>query len=139
MIVEAGAAAEFRTGMADSLLREISEHLDVLARTGECSAIDLRSLPITAADRSELEERVGHGDMEALLTAAGSSEIWETRYAGVWWVRHMGAGGRIAAERIEITSCPEILISDAADIAAASKKLAEDLIDRLSAEDAEDA
>ncbi len=137
MTVEAGAG--FRTGMADSLLREIAERLDVLARTGECSAIDLRSLPITAADRSELEERLGHGDIEALLTTAGTSEIWETRYAGVWWVCHLGAGGKIAAERIEITACPEILLSDVADIATASKKLAEDLIERQSRGNAKDA
>jgi hydrogenase-1 operon protein HyaF len=139
MTVEAATAAGFRTGLADSLLREIAEHLDGLVRTGERSAIDLRSLPITAADRSELEERLGRGDIEALLTTAGTSEVWETRYAGVWWVRHLGAGGKIAAERIEITTCPEILISDAADIAAASKRLTEDLIDHLSAEDADDA
>ncbi len=139
MTVEAGGAAGLRTGMADSLLREIAEHLHGLTSTGECAAIDLRSLPITAADRSELEERLGHGDIEALLTAAGTSEIWETRYAGVWWVRHLGAGGKVAAERIEITTCPEILTSDAADVAAASRRLAEELIHRLSAKDAQDA
>ena len=138
MTVEAAAAAGFRTGMTDSLLREIADHLDVLARTGACAAIDLRSLPLTAADRSELEERLGHGDIEAVLTAAGTSEIWETRYAGVWWVRHLGAGDKIAAERIEIAACPEILTSDAADIAAASRKLAEDL-NCISSEDADDA
>lgn len=139
MTVEADAAAGFCTGMTDSLLREIAHHLDVLAKTGACAAIDLCSLPLTVADRSELEERLGHGDLEAVLTAAGISEIWETRYAGVWWVRHLGAGDKLAAERIEITASPEILTSHAADIAAASNKLSEDLIDRVSSEDAEDA
>lgn len=139
MTLEAGTMESFRTGMADSVLREIAVDLDVLARTGECSAIDLRSLPVTAADRSELQERLGRGDMEAFLTIAGTSEIWETRYAGVWWVRHLGAGHKIAAERIEITTCPEILTSHPADIAAASTRLTEDLIDHLSARDAGDA
>ncbi|MGJ5022749.1 hydrogenase expression/formation C-terminal domain-containing protein [Bradyrhizobium oligotrophicum] len=139
MTVEADAAAGFRTGMTDSLLREIAHHLGVLAKTGACAAIDLCSLPLTAADRSELEARLGHGDLEAVLTAAGTSEIWETRYAGVWWVRHLGARDKLAAERIEITASPEILTSHAADIAAASNRLAEDLIDRVSSEDAEDA
>ena len=138
-MLEAGTIERLRSGMADSLLREIAEHLDLLARTGKCSAIDLRSLPVTAADRIELEERLGHGDLEAVLTTAGTSEIWETGYAGVWWVRHRGADDKIAAERIEITTCPEILTSDAADIAAARRRLTEDLLDRLSAEDADDA
>ena len=45
-----------------------------------------------------------------MLKVAGTSEIWETRYAGVWWVRHFGAGDKIAAERIEIAAIPQIFV-----------------------------
>ena len=37
---------DFRTGLARSLLQEISQHLAVLAATGEAAAIDLMSLPM---------------------------------------------------------------------------------------------
>ena len=46
---------DFRTGLADSLMQEIAQRLAALAQTGETSAIDLRSLPMTSADRAELE------------------------------------------------------------------------------------
>lgn len=115
------------TGMARSLLREISRGLSALAETGRRDAIDLRSLPLTAADRHELETALGRGELSITLDLGGSSEIWETRYAGVWWLRHLDGGGRIASETIEITPLPEILASHAEDIAAASVRLAEDL------------
>jgi hydrogenase-1 operon protein HyaF len=116
-----------KTGMAQSLLQEIADRLSDLAKTGETSAIDLRSLPMTPADRDELEERLGRGDVEATLDVAGKSEVRETHYPGVWWVRHFGTGDAVASERIEITAVPEILVTHAADIAAGSKRLREAL------------
>jgi hydrogenase-1 operon protein HyaF len=87
----------------------------------------LRSLPITSADRSQLETRLGRGDVEVALCAGGASEIWETRYSGVWWVRHFGCDDKLAAERIEITAIPEIVVAQGADIAAALARLSNDL------------
>lgn len=117
----------FRTGLAQSVLREIAERLAALAGGGETAAIDLRSLPMTAADRSELESRLGRGDVTVKLDVAGTSELWETRYSGVWWVRHFGADERIAAERIEIAAIPEILVSHDEDIAAAAARVREEV------------
>lgn len=124
---DANGPAGFRTGMAESLLSEIAERLADLADSGEASAIDLRSLPMTPADRDELEESLGRGDVEAALDVAGRSEVWETGYAGVWWVRHLGAGDNVAAERIEIAAIPDILVTHHADIASASQRLRDDL------------
>ena len=39
-------------------------------------------------DRDQLEQLLGRGEVQARLEIAGPSEIWETAYAGVWWVRH---------------------------------------------------
>ncbi len=127
MMLESGSASAIRTGLAESLLQEIAQLLTTLGESGQHAAIDLRSLPMTEADRSELEERLGRGEVEILLTVAGTSEIWETQYAGVWWVRHFGADERVAAERIEITACPQILVTHDADIAAACARLRDEL------------
>lgn len=116
-----------RTGLADAILREIAQMLDKLATTGEAGAIDLRSLPMTEADRAELEERLGRGEVEATLTVAGTSEVWETRYAGAWWIRHHGAGDRVAAEEIAITRLPDILITHEDDVRAAAARIEADL------------
>lgn len=127
MRVEAPCNPQPLTSLAHSVLREIGAHLAALAAGGDVAAIDLRSLPLTPADRSDLQQALGRGDVEAVLDVAGSSEIWETAYAGVWWVRHFGTGDRIAAERIEITPIPDILMTDEADIAAACARLHADL------------
>ncbi len=139
MNAEPARPLELRTGMAQSLMHEISQRLNALVESGEVSAIDLRSLPMTPADRVELEERLGRGDVEAVLDVAGPSEVWETRFAGVWWIRHFGADDKVAAEQIEITTCPQILSAHRADIAAASVRLREDLVQAEATKGAEDA
>ena len=63
--------------MAQSVLREIAQHLSVLAAEGETEAMDLHSLPMTAADRGELEDSLGRGEVEAILNVAGTSVVWE--------------------------------------------------------------
>ena len=124
--VNIGAAST--GGLTESLLQEVAERLADLAAGGEGTAIDLLSLPMTRADRLELETRLGRGEVAATLDVAGMSEVWETAYAGVWWVRHFGAGEKIAAERIEIAIVPEILTTHASDIQAACARLLEDLV-----------
>ncbi len=119
-----------RTGMAQSILREISLALSVLAATGTRDAIDLRSLPLTLADREELEAALGRGDVGVVLEAAGKSEIWETRFTGVWWLRHFGGDGRVAAEVIEVTPVPDILSAHPEDISAAATRMAAELEER---------
>lgn len=105
-----------RTGMAQVLLREIAARLATLTASGLDDAIDLRSLPMSEADRDELEARLGQGEVSAVVTvagldAAGTSEVWETAISGVWWVRHRGADGHVASEEIVVTRIPEILVT----------------------------
>ena len=117
----------FVTGLADAVLREIAELLDTLIETGETGIIDLHSLPMTDADRDMLKEGLGEGEVRVDLDVAGPSRIEETGTAGVWWVRHEGADGRIAAELIEVTRIPEILLSHPDDIKEGRTRLREHL------------
>jgi hydrogenase-1 operon protein HyaF len=111
------------TGMAFAVLAEIGRLLDHLATTGASGAIDLRSLPLTAADREHLEALLGRGEIHAELDLAGRSEVWETAYPGAWWIRHCGAGGRVASELIAVCPVPEILAAHPADIRAGARRL----------------
>ena len=111
------------TGMAYSILSEIAQRLQALAERNEPASIDLRSLPLTQADRDELEEMLGRGEVSVRLELAGPTKIWETAYAGVWWIRHMGTGERIATEEIAVTPIPEILLSQPHDVAAAARRI----------------
>lgn len=118
-------AASHVTGLADALLGEIADLLDTLANTGEPGAIDLRSLPMTDADRALLKDRLGAGEVHATLDVAGPSSVEETAIPGVWWVRHEGAGGMIANEHIEVTLMPQILMTQPDDLAAGRERLAD--------------
>jgi hydrogenase-1 operon protein HyaF len=119
--------SERATGMALSVLTEILQMLNALHESGEGGAIDLRSLPLSDADRKELEEALGHGEVHAEMDLAGESEVWETTYPGVWWIRHRGAGGKIATEEISVCRIPEILITHPVDIEAAAARLKKEL------------
>ena len=92
--------------MAEPVLREIQALLEAFSATGQTAAIDLAGMPLTRADRDVLENFLGRGEVEATLDVAGRSEIWETAFSGVWWVRHWG-GDAVASEPIEITEIPE--------------------------------
>lgn len=122
---DAGPFESVRTGMARAIEQEILEHLEALARDGTEAAIDLRGLPMSEADRAELEDALGHGEIRVALTSMGESELWETRFNGVWWIRHHGTDGRVIAEQVEITLLPEILKTDPADAKAAAVRMRE--------------
>ncbi len=115
------------TGMAWSVLSEVGSLLKRLAEEGETSSIDLRSLPLTDADRAQLEDLLGRGEVSASLSLMGHSEIWETRWAGVWWVRHMGGGGQVSSEEIAIATVPDILRAHPADIETSAQRLQQQL------------
>ncbi len=119
--------SERATGMALSVLTEIHQMLESLAESGRKGSIDLRSLPLSDTDRAELEQALGHGEVQATMDLAGDSEVWETTYPGVWWIRHKGAGGKIATEVISVCRIPEILKTHPVDIEAAAARLKQEL------------
>jgi len=117
----------YTTGMAWSVLAEVGRLLETLAASGQPGSIDLRSLPLTDADRAELESLLGQGEVRVEMDLAGRSEVWETGYPGAWWIRHRGAGERLAAEEIAVCAVPEILKAHPADIEMAARRLRRDL------------
>jgi hydrogenase-1 operon protein HyaF len=113
--------------MALSVLAEVGRMLEALTGSGQAGSIDLRSLPLSDVDREQLETVLGRGEVRAELDIAGQSEVWETSYPGVWWIRHRGAGGKIASEEVSVCRIPEILITHPVDIEAAAGRLREEL------------
>ncbi len=121
--ITAPCQTTLNTGMAWSVLAEVQTLLARLASAGETAAVDVRGLPLTAADRDELETLLGRGEVACKLTLLGRTEIWETAYAGVWWVRHFGGQDQISSETLEITTVPEILKAHPVDISEAVSRL----------------
>jgi hydrogenase-1 operon protein HyaF len=104
------------TGMAQAVLFEIAEYLQDLAENGQRHVIDLSSLPMSDVDKQELETLLGTGEVRITLQTIGESSIHETRYSGVWWIKHYNPERQLLSELLEIARIPEIVQSHPEDI-----------------------
>jgi len=110
--------------VAQSILHEIHAMLGRLLAEGEVGAIDLRSFPaLNPASLALLETWLPLGEVSAVITGAGRTEVHETAYTGVWWLVYRHADGEIVTESIEVTEVPEILKSQREDVEAGLRKL----------------
>jgi hydrogenase-1 operon protein HyaF len=116
-----------RTGNVRPLLSELEHALARLLATGEETSIDLRRLPLTAADEAELDEFFGRGEIHAMLDLMGSSEIHETRFAGIWRAVHHNVTGELMGKYLLVTYCPEILATPVPDVERAIAELRDEL------------
>lgn len=107
---------QYSIGNLRALLVEIAARLEKLAQQGFTSSIDLNGLPFAPGEYDQLRFLLGEGEVRAYIESIGPSDIIETRYSGVWWVTHYNVEGDIIADSIEITTLPEILKSQPADI-----------------------
>lgn len=101
------------------ILFEIRHALDALLDSGETSIIDLRSIPLAPGEEETILRTLGQGEVHARLNALGPSEIYETRYAGVWLITHYNEDEAIVSRFIEITKIPDILKSQQEDMSNA--------------------
>lgn len=106
-----------------AILAELATLLERLADGQIPAAIDLRSLPMSPQDRTELERVLGDGEVQATVKADGLSSIRETGVSGIWWVTHCNAQGESIAELLEVTRVPELLASAPDEIAGAARAL----------------
>lgn len=120
---DAVACADGESGLADAVLAEIAVGLEQLLAGAGTQRIDIRSLPLTDADRAALRAALGTGEIRAELDVSGPSLVEETGFSGVWWITHKGREGQMLAELIEITYVPEVLSSHTDDVAQGLARL----------------
>jgi hydrogenase-1 operon protein HyaF len=125
--VEPPARVDGLGGGVTAILHEIVTLLERLATLNEPSAIDLRSLPMSPLDRTELKRALGEGEVQATLNAEGISTIQETRIPGVWWIEHRDPQDQLIAELIDVTYVPEILARVSDEIVAGARALSEQM------------
>ena len=116
------------TWNAQPILFEVRHALEALLESGQTSVIDLRSIPLAPGEETAIIETLGQGEVHAHLDALGRSEIYETRYPGVWLVSHYNEAGDLVSRFIEITQLPDILSSQHEDMANALSALTEKLM-----------
>ena len=98
------------------ILHEIRHALRKLLESGENSIIDLRSIPLAPGEEDTIIDTLGCGEVHAKLNALGPSEIYETRFAGVWLITHFNEENNIIGRFIEVTVFPDILKSQHDDM-----------------------
>lgn len=116
------------TWNAQPILFEVRHALEELLDSGETSIIDLRSIPLAPGEEDIIINTLGQGEVHARLNALGHSEIYETRYAGVWLVSHYNDDEALVSRFIEITRLPDILRSQHEDISKALNELTQELL-----------
>lgn len=94
-----------------------------LLDTGQPTTIDHGALPFSAGDEKALEALLGVGEVHATIDALGTSHLNETGTPGVWRVDHFDQQGETLSRFAEITFVPDILKSQAPDVAAGLKRL----------------
>lgn len=120
-------AASLTTGNALPVLHEILHALRRLGESGESLTIDLRAIPFGPGDEERLLETLGHGEIRVTMDSLGRTDIWETRFPGVWIVDHRDAeGGRIGLQ-VEVTDVPALVRTPGDDIRDAVAELEETL------------
>jgi hydrogenase-1 operon protein HyaF len=120
------------TANVKPILHEIRHALEKLLDTGESTMIDLRSIPLAPGEMDTIIETLGRGEVSAELQALGPSEIYETRFAGVWMVAHLNDNRSLVSRFIEITEIPDILRSQQQDMSYALASLETELNAKLS-------
>jgi len=115
------------TWNVEPLLHEIRHALQDLADNGKTAIIDLRSIPLAPGEEDKIVATLGNGEVQAQIDALGPSEIYETRYPGVWLVTHYNEAEEVIGRFIEVTDMPEILRSQADEIRQSCVRLANDL------------
>lgn len=110
-----------------ALLTEISSMLSALINDDMIDSIDIHSLPLLPGEHEAIQTILGQGEVKANFDSLGTTTIYETALAGVWWVTHNNEEGDCIAETIEITTIPAILESQHDDIENACTALQEQL------------
>ncbi|NOQ90912.1 MAG: hydrogenase accessory protein HupE [Gammaproteobacteria bacterium] len=110
-----------------ALLTEISSMLSALINDDVIDSIDIHSLPLLPGEHEAIQTILGQGEVKANFDSLGTTTIYETALAGVWWVTHNNEEGDCIAETIDITTIPAILESQHDDIENACTALQEQL------------
>ncbi len=109
-------AVAAETGNLPPLLHQIRHALQRLLERGETTTIDLRRMPLSAAERERLRRFLGRGEVSVRLEALGESDILESAFPGVWLVTHRDVQGGVMGEFIEIATVPGLLAAGPDDL-----------------------
>ena len=115
-IVVRNEAAEGLGAGVNAILYELAGMLETLLDSGHGNAIDLRSLPLTPDEYTQLRATLGEGEVSAEVDALGPTRLRETAVHGVWWITHYNTQDQVLAEFLEVTEVPQLLKTERDDL-----------------------
>ncbi len=121
------AASDLFTLNVLPLLHEVRHSLERLLASGEETTIDLGSIPLAPGELEKIDDALGTGEVKAMLESLGPSQIYETRFSGVWRITHFNAANEVVGRFIEVTRMPAILFAQDIDVRASLVQLTERL------------
>ena len=107
---------EAHTGNLEPLLHQIRHALEHLLDCGEKTVIDLAAMPLADNELTALLDVLGKGEVSAELNILGKSVIEETRFSGVWVIRHLNENEENDRVFIEVDTIPSLLSAQTEDI-----------------------
>ncbi len=102
--------------MARALGHDAAERLTDLAAGGTPERIELRSMPMNAADRAGQGTLLGTGGVTATIDGNGRTAIRETAFPGVCRLAHHDVHGALLMEETAVTGISGILRADPVDM-----------------------
>ena len=105
------------------LLHEVRHALTRLLATGEETTIDLGSIPMAPGELDKIDDALGSGEVRVMLDSLGPSQIYETRFTGVWRITHRNAADEVVGRYIEIARIPSVLLAHEADMRRSLEEL----------------
>lgn len=103
---------------ATALLHQLPELLRALLDSDQPSVIDLRAIPLSSWDHERLQEVLGDGAVSAAVASEEgvTIEVMQSAIPGIWWLNHLDEEGNIIGQYIEVSYCPEALITAVEDV-----------------------
>lgn len=113
------------------LLHEVRHALERLLAEGEETTIDLGSLPMAPGELEKIDDMLGTGEVRVMLDSLGPSQLYETRFTGVWRITHRNAADEVVGRYIEIARVPSILPAQEPDMRRGLEELTRKLNDPI--------
>jgi len=104
------------------LLTELSDG-SARYRAGDNRVINLSLLPMTQADLTLLDQRLGRGALHLLSRSYGQCHVHSTALPNVWWVRYFNSMGTLILDTIELVDVPAVVCAAPEDLADSRLRL----------------
>ncbi len=103
---------------AIALLHQLMELQQQLLKDDQPSVIDLRAMPLSRWDRERLRDLLGEGGVSAVVEdeEEGRLEVLQSAIGGIWWLQRLDDEDNVLGEFIEVSYCPEALLSAVEDV-----------------------